>query len=122
MSLKLLSLAAISTIAVVVPAWAHHAAVMYERDKTLSVQGTVKEFAFMNPHSWIYVVVRDANGQTKEWALESSSTASLIRRGWSRDSIKPGDAISATFRPMRDGSPGGELESLTLADGRKLEN
>ena len=122
MSLKLLSLAAISTIAVVVPAWAHHANVMYEREKTLSVQGTVKEFAFMNPHSWIYVVVRDANGQTREWALESSSTASLQRRGWSRDSIKPGDAISATFRPMRDGSPGGELESLTLADGRKLEN
>jgi hypothetical protein len=122
MSLKLLSLAAISAIAVGAPAWAHHAAVMYERDKTLSVQGTVKEFAFMNPHSWIYVVVRDANGQTREWALESSSTASLNRRGWTRDSIKPGDVISATFRPMRDGSPGGELESLTLADGRKLEN
>jgi hypothetical protein len=122
MSLKRLGLAAICTIAASLPAWAHHAAVMYERDKTLSVQGTVKEFAFMNPHSWLYIVVRDANGRTTEWAIESSSTASLLRRGWGRDSIKPGDAITATFRPMRDGSPGGELESLTLADGRKLEN
>jgi hypothetical protein len=122
MSLKRLGLAAISTIAVGLPASAHHANVMYDREKTLSVQGTVKEFAFMNPHSWLYVVVREANGQTKEWALESSSTASLQRRGWTRDSIKPGDIVSATFRPMRDGSPGGELESLTMADGRKLEN
>jgi hypothetical protein len=121
MSRKHLGLAAISILAVGLPASAHHAAVMYERDRTLSVSGTVREFNFINPHSWLYIVVRDANGQTREWAIESSSTASLMRRGWGRDSIKPGDTVSVTFRPMRDGSPGGELETLTMADGRKLE-
>lgn len=120
MSLKLLSLAAVSTVAVALPAWAHHSDVMYEREKTQSVEGTVKEFTFMNPHSWLYVVVADANGQTKLWALESSSTASLLRRGWTRETVRPGDAISASFRPMRDGSLGGALESVTLADGRSL--
>ena len=120
MSLKLLSFAAVTTVAVALPAWAHHADVMYERDKTLNVAGTVKEFTFMNPHSWLYVTVTEANGQSKLWALESSSTASLLRRGWTRETVKPGDAIKATFRPMRDGSPGGALESVTLADGRTL--
>jgi hypothetical protein len=117
---KLLSLAAITAVAAALPAWAHHSNVMYERERTLSVTGTVKEFTFMNPHSWLYVTVTDADGQTKLWALESSSTASLLRRGWTRETVKPGDPISATFRPMRDGSLGGELESVTLADGRTL--
>ena len=121
MSLKLLSLAAVCAVAVALPAWAHHADVMYERDTTLSVEGTVKEFTFMNPHSWLYVAVTDANGQTRLWALESSSTASLLRRGWTRETVKPGDAVSASFRPMRDGSLGGALESVTLPDGRTLE-
>jgi hypothetical protein len=120
MSPKLLSLATVATVAAALPAWAHHANVMYEREKTLSVNGTVKEFTFMNPHSWLYVTVTEANGETKLWALESSSTASLLRRGWTRETVKPGDAVSATFRPMRDGSLGGELESVTLADGRTL--
>ena len=120
MSLKFFSLAAVSAVAFVLPAWGHHSSIMYEPDETLSIEATVKEFNITNPHSWLYIIVTDENGQTNEWALESSSPASLFRRGWTRETLKPGEEISVTFRPMRDGSLGGELESVTLADGQTL--
>jgi len=120
MSLKLLSLAAVSTIAFVLPAWGHHSGVMYDRDNPLSLEATVKEFVITNPHSWLYLIVTDETGQTHEWALETSSPASLARRGWTQETLTSGEEISVTFRPMRDGSLGGELETVTLADGQTL--
>ena len=120
MSLKLLSVAAVSAVAFALPAWGHHSGVMYDRDETLSVEATVKEFVITNPHSWLYLIVTDENGQTNEWALETSSPASLARRGWTHETLTPGEEISVTFRPMRDGSLGGELETVTLADGQTL--
>lgn len=120
MSFKCLGFAAVSAIAFALPAWAHHSAVMYDRDLTLSLEATVKEFNITNPHSWLYVTVTEENGQTREWALETSSPASLARRGWTQDTLEPGDQITVTFNPMRDGSLGGELESVTLSDGQTL--
>ena len=120
MSLKRLGLAAVSAIAFTLPAWGHHSAVMYDRDQTLSLEATVKEFNVTNPHSWLYVTVVDESGQIREWALETSSPASLARRGWTQDTLEPGEQITVSFNPMRDGSLGGELESVTLADGQTL--
>jgi hypothetical protein len=120
MPLKPLGLAAISAFAFALPAWGHHANVMYDGGRTLTVEGTVKELNLINPHSWLYVVVTDGSGRNVEWALESSAAGSLLRRGWTREKVKPGDKISATFHPMKDGSLGGELESITLASGETL--
>ena len=93
---------------------------MYEPMRTITVSGTIKEFSWSNPHSWLYVVVIDESGQTVEWGLESSSASGLARQGWRRDSLSPGDEISVSFRPMRDGSHAGLLGTATLHDGRTL--
>ena len=120
MSLKRLSLATVSAAAFALPAWGHHSAVMYDRNQTFSFEATVKEFNITNPHSWLYVTVVDESGRTSEWALETSSPASLARRGWTQETLEPGEQITVTFNPMRDGSLGGELESVTLEDGQTL--
>jgi hypothetical protein len=121
MALRKAVLAALAALAFAIPASAHHSNAMYDPNAMTSVDGTVKEFNFTNPHSWIYVTVTDDSGAEIDWALETSSTRSLMERGWTPQTLNPGDRISATFRPMRDGSPGGELQSITLADGRTIE-
>lgn len=114
------TLAAVSVLILAVPAWAHHSRVMYEPEQTMTVTGTVKEFNWSNPHSWLYVIVIDESGQTVEWVLEGNSAAGLARQGWRRDSLSPGDEISVSFRPMKDGSRAGLLGIATLNDGRTL--
>jgi hypothetical protein len=106
--------------ACIMPAAAHHSGVMYEPTRTLTLNGTVKQFSWANPHSWLYVVVTDEGGRPLEWALESNSTANLTRRGWKRDTLKAGDKISVTLRPMKDGTRGGTIENVVTASGQKL--
>ena len=120
MSLKRIGLATLSAFALALPASAHHSGVMYDRDNPISLEATVKEFNITNPHSWLYVTVEDESGQTVEWALETSSPASLARRGWTQETLELGEIITVTFSPMRDGSLGGELESVTRSDGQTL--
>src|SRR5688572_7385334 len=120
MTLKSFGLASLTALALAMPAWAHHSGVMYESTRTLTLNGTVKEFSWTNPHSWLYLTVTDANGQSTDWVLESNSPVTLTRRGWRADILKPGDKISAVVRPMKDGTRSGSLESVTLANGQKL--
>jgi hypothetical protein len=110
----------VSLLAMPTVAFAHHSRVMYEPMKTMTIKGTVKEFSWQNPHSWLYVVARNERGQSATWALEANSAGNLARDGWKADSLKPGDLISVTFRPMKDGSRAGLLGTATLADGRML--
>jgi hypothetical protein len=101
-------------------ALAHHSRVMYEPMKTVTLKGTVKEFSWANPHSWLYIMVLDERGQAVEWVLEGSGAGQLARQGWRPDSLKVGDPVSVTLRPMKDGSHAGLLGTATLADGRSL--
>lgn len=79
------------------------------------MEGTVKEFQWTNPHTWIQLVVKDpATGQSVEWGIEGSPTTSLKRRGWSKDSLKPGDKAVVTFYQLRSGAPGGGLVKVTV--------
>ncbi|HXA35681.1 MAG TPA: DUF6152 family protein [Steroidobacteraceae bacterium] len=104
------------------PAWAHHSFAMYEPTKTLTLKGTVKTFQWTNPHCVIWIVVQpEGGGAPQEWSIETTSPGVLTRDGWTRQSIKPGDRVSVTFSPLRDGSRGGGLNSVTLLDtGQKL--
>lgn len=113
-----LRLAAAGALAIglAAPALAHHSFAMFEREKTLMMEGVITEFQFTNPHAWIHVKTR----QGKEWAIEGGSPNMMRRQGWRSDSIKVGDKVGAVVRPMRDGSPAASLVSLTLADGRIL--
>jgi hypothetical protein len=104
------------------PAFAHHSFAMYEPTKTLTLNGTVKTFQWTNPHVVIWILVKpDGGGDVQEWSIETTSPGVLTRGGWTRQSVKPGDRVSVTFSPLRDGSHGGGLNSVTLLDtGQKL--
>jgi len=99
------------------PAAAHHSFAMYEPTKTLTFKGTVKSFQWTNPHVILWVLVQPENGGApQEWSFETTSPGVLTRNGWTRQSIKAGDKVSVTFSPLRDGSHGGGLNSVTLLD------
>jgi Family of unknown function (DUF6152) len=104
------------------PVMAHHSFAMYEPTKTLTFKGTVKTFQWTNPHVILWVLVQpDGGGAPQEWSLETTSPGVLTRAGWTRESIKAGDKVSVTLSPLRDGSHGGSLNSVTLLDtGQKL--
>ena len=104
------------------PALAHHSFAMYEPTKTLTLKGTVKTFQWTNPHVVVWILVQpEGGGAPQEWSLETTSPGVLTRNGWTRNSLKPGDRVSVTFSPLRDGSHGGGLNSVTLVDtGQKL--
>jgi len=99
------------------PAAAHHSHAMYNPNVRMTVEGTVKEYIWANPHVWVYVEIPDENGQPVEWILESGAPASLTRSGWSPQSMKPGDLVTVTFGPLKDGTSGGLLGAVELIDG-----
>ena len=109
-------------LAVVGSAVAHHSAAMFDREKTLVLVGTVKEFKWSNPHAWLEVNVPNDAGSVDLWGVEMNSPNNLVRQGWKSSSLKPGDKVKVTVRPMRDGTKGGSFVSVELADGKVLGN
>jgi hypothetical protein len=104
-------------VAAVLPAAAHHSFATYDRTKTVTIKGTVKTFQWTNPHCVIWVVIQPAGGgDPQEWTIETTSPGVLTRSGWTRHSLSPGDRVSVEFNPLRDGSHGGGLNSVTLLD------
>lgn len=104
------------------PAYAHHSFAIYDRTKVLTLKGNVKTFQWTNPHCVIWVLVQpEGGGEPQEWSFETTSPGVLTRGGWTRNSVKPGDRVAVEFYPLRDGSHGGGLSSVTLVDtGQKL--
>ncbi|MCZ6475682.1 MAG: DUF6152 family protein [Gammaproteobacteria bacterium] len=121
MQLKSLSLAAMATYAVAFPAWAHHSHGNYQLTEYTLLEGTVKEFHMVNPHTWIYLEVTDAGGQPNLWALETTGIRGLTRIGVTRDTVKVGDTISVRCHRLRDGSNGCLLGFLTPEGGVEKE-
>jgi hypothetical protein len=101
-------------------ALAHHSMAGFERSKTLTLNGTVKEFKWANPHSWIEMEVPNDKGGSDTWNVEMTAPGILARAGWKSTYLKPGDKVSVVVRPMINGEPGGLFVSVTLADGRVL--
>jgi hypothetical protein len=99
---------------------AHHSGAGVDRTKTVTIAGTVKEFRWTNPHSWIDLEVVNAKGTTDLWSIEMNPPPFLIRSGWKSSTLKPGDKVSVTLNPIRNGDPGGIFVSVTLADGTTL--
>jgi len=102
------------------PASAHHSGAMFDRTKEAVLVGTIKELGWVNPHSFIRVLVPDASGQTKEWVVELGPPNSLVRKGWTRSSLKPGEGVTMRVYPLKNGSSGGTFIGVTLASGKKL--
>ena len=104
------------------PALAHHSFAMFDREHPLTLVGTIKEFQWTNPHSWIQIEAPDPKGVVQEWSVESQSTGTLSRMGWRPGSFKPGDKVTLKIYPMKDGSPGGTFVGAILANGKTLGN
>jgi hypothetical protein len=118
---KLISgMACLMALLAAVPAFAHHSMAGFDRAKTVAVTGTVKEFKWANPHSWIEMEVPDAKGAVTIWNVEMTSPAVLIRAGWKSSVMKPGDKVTVNCHPQITGEPGCIFVSVTLGDGRTL--
>jgi hypothetical protein len=98
-------------------ATAHHSAAMFDHSKTITLHGTVKNFQFTNPHSWLMVIVTSADGTPVEWGFEAEGPSTLLHAGILPKSFRPGDKVTVTANPMRDGRPAGALNSVVMADG-----
>jgi hypothetical protein len=101
-------------------AYAHHSFAGYDRAKKLTLDGTVKDFQFMNPHAWIEVAVPGDGGETTSWGVECGSPNMMTRTGWKKSTVKPGDHVIVVVNPLLDGRPSGSLVTITLADGTVL--
>jgi hypothetical protein len=114
-------------LASTVPLLAHHSfAAEYDANQPITLKGVVKELKWTNPHAYVYVDVRNENGKTDTWALETLSPNALARQGWNRDSLKAGESVTVEAyrakdpRPLKDGSIHGNGRSFTLANGKRV--
>jgi Family of unknown function (DUF6152) len=108
---------AVLVVALIGPALAHHSGAMFDHTKTVTLRGTVKEFQYTNPHSWLEVMVRGSDGTLVQWGFECEGPSTLLRAGIKAKTFQPGDKVTVVANPMRDGRPAGSLISATAADG-----
>lgn len=113
-------LAALLLATAAFPASAHHSAAPFDMTKQLSLQGTVEKWVWANPHSWLYIRVVKADGSQEVWGLEAGSTGMLARSGWGAYDMKPGDKVTVTYSPEREGKPIGLMWDVKLPSGRML--
>lgn len=119
--LKIQVAAAAALLVPVLSAWGHHSHGNYLTTEYTQLQGTVREFHWMNPHTWIYLDVTNDDGQTTLWVLEGASPAELLRDGWARDDVEVGDNIAVRCHQLRDRSNGCLLGFLTPEGGVEKE-
>ncbi|MBZ5642639.1 MAG: hypothetical protein LAO19_07765 [Acidobacteriia bacterium] len=100
---------------------AHHGTAAYDMEKSLTLKGVVISYEFINPHAEIRVAVTDDAGHTVNWLAETNNPNRLARRGWSRNTLKPGDAITIIGNPVKSGAPDLRLTKVVLANGTELD-
>jgi hypothetical protein len=121
MNWKVVSLTAVAATTFAASALAHHSFAMFDAQKTVTMQGTVKEFEWVNPHSWLRFTVNDEKtGKPVVWAIELSSPGRLVTMGMRADSVRAGDQVSVTFHPMKDGTRGGQFIQAVLPGGKEV--
>src|SRR4051794_23327072 len=105
-----------------VVALAHHSfAAEFDASKVVHIEGTVAKFAWVNPHSWLYINVKKPDGTLEEWKIECGAPSLLLRRGWNRDSLPAGTKVVVNAFPARDGANRGSPRDIVFPDGRTLD-
>ena len=102
-------------------AWAHHSYAMFDQTRSVTVQGTVHALEWVNPHIWVWVVVKVGNGAQTTYGFESNAPSELSRFfGWNKRILNTGDAVTVEYSPLKSGRSGGALRTITFPDGRVL--
>ena len=118
--LGLVTSASAAALLAAAPAFAHHSFAMFDRQKEITLKGTVKEFQWTNPHSFIQIEAPDEKGMVVSYSIEMNSPNNLTRQGWKSTALKAGDKVTVVMNPLRDGSRGGLFVSVVLPDGKVL--
>ena len=116
---SLLAVAVLILAVRMVPAQAHHSFAQFDMSKKITLTGTVRDFQWTNPHTWVWLIVSDSKG-TRIWGLEAGAVGEMERQGWSREVIKRGEKITVEMHPLLDGRMGGSIDKVILPDGRVL--
>jgi hypothetical protein len=121
MKVRALAVGGIATLAVyAIPAVAHHSFAMFDASKTVTLEGSVKEFQWTNPHAWILLNVANQQGQADMWAIELNGPSGLARDGWKPKTLTAGMNVSVMIHPLRDGTNGGQFLNVKLPDGSQM--
>ncbi len=115
------SLLALVLASLPLPTAAHHSFAMFDMQQERTLVGTISNFQWTSPHSWLDVWVQEPSGRQVQWSIEMGAPASLYQHGWRQQSVRPGDRITLVVHPLRDGRTGGSLVSATLASGVHLD-
>jgi hypothetical protein len=119
--MKTLAIGALfAVLSVSTPLWAHHGNASFDAGKKLTFKGTVTEWIWANPHCWLKFDVKDEGGKVVHWVAETSNSADMVERGWSKRVMKPGDQVTVTLEPVKNGKPVGRVLEVVLPSGRTL--
>lgn len=102
----------------VAPVVAHHSFGLFDMSKSSEIEGTVVKLEWSNPHCWLFVMVGSPDSAEISYGFELTSVGEMIRRGWTKTAVKPGDKVKVKFHPVRDGRPAGYMMTVMAADGR----
>jgi hypothetical protein len=100
---------------------AHHSYAPFDRDKEVTLKGTVRTWEMGNPHAYLWIYVTNRKGGHDVWGMEAPSPGMLVRYGWNKYTVKVGDAVTVVINPLRDGRTGGLLLTMRLADGKEMD-
>jgi len=113
-------LAVFTLLAVCAPLFAHHGQAAVDLTRKMTLKGTVTDIEWVNPHSHFSFDAKDETGKVTNWTMELTTPLMLARIGWTKDNVKVGDQVTATFYPSKNGAPVGILDNVVLADGTVL--
>ncbi len=102
------------------PLFAHHGAAAYDMGKSVILKGTVTQWVWANPHCILQLDVTDDHGQVVQWSAETENPSSMVHYGYTKQSLKPGDQVTVTVVPVKNGKPFGRIVEVVLPNGQKL--